>query len=143
MTDFALHPQLKVDTHDLGRWPQVRLLLHRNGTLPWFILVPESPVIDLLDLDAAERDALLGRAALVASFIKDELGWPRVNVGSLGNLVPQLHLHVVGRREGDACWPQPVWGNLPAGPVYTDEQCAQFAKRLAEVAGLDVSCVSA
>lgn len=49
---------------------------------------------------------------MVSTFITEDLGCPRVNVASIGNLVPQLHLHVVGRRPGDACWPKPVWGNL-------------------------------
>ena len=140
---FALHPTLQADCHDLGQRRAVRLLLqrvvrdlfksyqplkafrelimlHRNASLHWFILVPETHCLDLLDLPDGQRGELLGAAAAVSRYLKDELGYPRVNVGALGLVVPQLHLHVIGRREGDPCWPAPVWGNLPPGPAYSE-----------------------
>jgi diadenosine tetraphosphate (Ap4A) HIT family hydrolase len=129
----SLHPTLAADCHVLGCLASAHLLLHRNAALHWFILVPETAVIDLLDLPAQERDALMRDAASVARVLKDDLAYPRVNVGSLGLVVPQLHLHVVGRREGDPCWPAPVWGNLPAGAQYTVDDLQELRGKLALV----------
>ena len=136
MTGFTIHPQLLNDCHRLGRYPVSHLLLHRNAAVPWFILVPETGVPDLLDLPPADRDAAIAESAAVAAFVKDTLGWPKVNFGAIGNLVPQLHLHVVGRRSGDACWPAPVWGNLPEGETWAPAQVDDFRARLVAATGL-------
>ena len=115
---WQLHAQLEADTHYLCSLAASHLLLHRNAALHWFILVPETTDLDLLDLSSTQREGLLDDAHRVAHYLKDTLGYPRVNVGALGLVVPQLHLHVVGRREGDPCWPAPVWGNLKPGAEY-------------------------
>jgi diadenosine tetraphosphate (Ap4A) HIT family hydrolase len=117
MPAFQIHPQLLADCHRLGRLPATHLLLHRNAALPWFILVPETPVADLLDLAPEPRGRILQECAQVSAYLKADLGLPKVNFAAIGNLVPQLHLHVVGRAPGDACWPMPVWRHLPPGPV--------------------------
>jgi diadenosine tetraphosphate (Ap4A) HIT family hydrolase len=127
---FRIHPQLLADCHQLGRLPCAHLLLHRNASLHWFILVPEAACLDLTDLPAATRGALLDDDTLVAAVLKGDLAYPRVNIGALGLLVPQLHLHVIGRREQDPCWPAPVWGNLPPGPGYSDGQLARLRRAL-------------
>ena len=79
--------------------------------------------------------AVIGIAA-VAAFVKNTLGWPKVNFGAIGNLVPQLHLHVVGRRPGDACWPAPVWGNLPEGETWAPTRVEDLVARLVATTGL-------
>ena len=118
---WRLHEQLAADTHYLGPLPSAHLLLHRNARLHWFILVPETRVLDLLDLGSEHLDRLMHDAALVSRVLKSEFAYPRVNVGALGLLVPQLHLHVIGRRESDPCWPRPVWGQLEGGLDYPAE----------------------
>ena len=136
MSDFDIHPQLRADCHTLGRYALCHLLLHRNAAVSWFILVPETDLPDLLDLPPPERDAAVAESAAVAAFVKNTLGWPKVNFGAIGNLVPQLHLHVVGRRPGDACWPAPVWGNLSDGRSYQTDELGDLTRRLAEQTGL-------
>lgn len=116
---FEIDATLRKDCHLLGRLPGAHLLLHKNAVLPWFILVPETEVRDLLDLPADALAALMAEARHLSVFIKDRLGYPKVNVASIGNVVAQLHLHVVGRRMGDACWPKPVWGNLEHRQDYS------------------------
>lgn len=116
-----IHPQLLADCHLIGRFEICTLLLHRNASVPWFILVPETEVLDYLDLPETERSSVAAESALVSDFLKTELGCGKVNFAGLGNVVPQLHLHVIGRREGDACWPKPVWGNLEEEPEYAAE----------------------
>ncbi len=131
MAEFHIHPRLLADCHNLGRLPACHLLLHRNATLPWFILVPETDLPDLLDLGAGPREAVMAECALVSAYLKTGLGHPKVNFAAIGNLVPQLHLHVVGRAPGDPCWPAPVWGNLQPGPAYTPERLREILDGLA------------
>ena len=111
MEPFQIHHQLQLDTHYLGKFPLSHILLHKNAVLPWFILVPESAAGDLLDLPEDLRHVAMQEAAVVSEFIKKVLGYPKINFAAIGNVVPQLHLHVVGRRPGDGCWPAPVWGH--------------------------------
>ena len=112
MSNFTIHPQLLADCHLLGSINSGYLLLHRNAALPWFILVPNTRCQDLLDLPDDVREQLMTDARRVADFIKTQFGLSKINVAALGNVVPQLHLHVIGRDPADACWPNPVWGNL-------------------------------
>ena len=117
----------------------VDVLLHRNASLPWFILVPDTEITDLLDLPAAERDTVTEECARVSRFLKQELGFAKVNFAGLGNQVPQLHLHVIGRSPDDACWPNPVWGNLVEESAYDSERLAEWQGQLAANYGLQVS----
>jgi diadenosine tetraphosphate (Ap4A) HIT family hydrolase len=132
----GIHPQLLADCHHLGRLAACELLLHRNDSLPWFILVPDTDLADILDLPAPRREAVLTDCAAVSRFIKQVLGYPKVNFAGLGNVVPQMHLHVLGRREGDACWPAPVWGNLPSGTGYSAARLREWRDDLVRIAGL-------
>lgn len=132
----AIHPQLLADCHRLGTLDSGVLLLSRNASLHWFILVPDTELEDVLDLPAAQLPTVLADCRSVAAFLKEELGYPKVNFAGLGNVVPQMHLHILGRREDDACWPQPVWGNLPAGPEWSEAQISALWEGLASHCGL-------
>ena len=131
-----IHPRLLADCHYLGALPACDVLLNRNALVPWFILVPETQLNDVLDLPQEQGRVVLCECAAVSAFIKRELGWSKVNFAGLGNVVPQMHLHVVGRSDSDACWPQPVWGALPEGEHYKAEVLKEWQDGLVEVAGL-------
>ncbi len=130
MNHFVIHSQLLADCHRLGRLALCHVLLHKNAAVPWFILVPEVESEDLLGLPQEQRNAALAEAALVARFITHNLGWAKINFAAIGNVVPQLHLHIVGRKPGDACWPAPVWGHLVSGPEYSPPQIAEIIAKL-------------
>lgn len=129
-------PQLLADCHVLGRFPASTLLLNRNAALPWFILVPQTPLCDFLDLPQGQREVVLAECAGVSGFIKQVLGFDKVNFAGLGNVVPAMHLHIIGRHPQDACWPQPVWGNLPEGVSYSVEQMREWQHGLVNLLGL-------
>ena len=74
---------------------------NKNAALPWFILVPQTAVTDLLDLPEAQRTAAMNEAAVIGQFIKRHLGYAKINFAAIGNVVPQLHLHIVGRKPDD------------------------------------------
>ena len=130
MPVFDIHPQLLADCHLLGRFDLCHLLLHRNAAMVWFILVPECNVNDLLDLPEELRNSAMKEAAIVSEFVKRRLGYPKVNFASIGNVVAQLHLHVVGRRPEDPCWPAPVWGNLQESREYRAEEIGEIVELL-------------
>jgi diadenosine tetraphosphate (Ap4A) HIT family hydrolase len=108
---FALHPRLAEDTDFVGDLPLCRVLLMNDCRWPWLILVPRrASLVELSDLDAAGRALLIEETARAAQWLKTYAKADKINVGALGNVVPQLHVHVVARRAGDSAWPGPVWG---------------------------------
>ena len=108
---FALDPRLAADTLAIGELGLSRLMLMNDARYPWLILVPRREGLrELVDLDRVERAELIEEIALVSEFLRALPGVDKLNVGALGNVVAQLHIHVVGRRVGDAAWPGPVWG---------------------------------
>ena len=137
MAEFVIHRQLLLDAHRVGRFPLCHLLLHKNAALPWFILVPETHVIDLFDLADDLRSAALSEASRVSRFVKQYLEYPKINFAAIGNVVPQLHLHVVGRKPGDSCWPAPVWGNLRETRQYTTVEVCRLKEKLQVYWGSD------
>lgn len=132
---FELHPQLGADCHPVGRLALSRVLLHRNAALPWFLLVPEvsADVTELYQLDPADRRMLDDEIDALSRYLKQAHAAQKINVAAIGNLVPQLHVHVVGRHPGDPCWPGVVWGNLPPGPAWSAGQLEDIAAAMAQL----------
>ena len=98
------------------------VLLHSNAIVPWVILVPICTETEFLKLPTLLRDKLVAESAAVGEFIQDHFGSTKINFAAIGNIVPQLHLHIVGRVPGDICWPSPIWGNLSESKNYTDRE---------------------
>ena len=132
-----IHPQLLADCHYLGKLPASQLLLNHNAAVPWFIIVPDTRLIDVLDLPEDHREVVLSECAVISAFIKEALGFEKVNFAGLGNVVPQMHLHIIGRHETDPCWPQPVWGNLVEIEPYETSQVLEWQSDLVKMAGLE------
>lgn len=127
---FALDPRLQQDTLVIGDFPLCRLLLMNDAHYPWFILVPRrDEVSELFQLDGPDQQALWRESVGLAEILKDSFAADKMNLASLGNMVSQLHMHVVVRRREDAAWPAPVWGKFPAQP-YSPEQVAAIRSRL-------------
>jgi diadenosine tetraphosphate (Ap4A) HIT family hydrolase len=120
---FALHPQLERDTLGFGDLPLSRVLLMNDANFPWLIAVPRRPgAVEIFDLDERERTQLMSELALLGRLLKDLTGCDKINIAAIGNVVPQLHVHIVARRRDDAAWPRPVWGALPARPYGEAER---------------------
>lgn len=133
---FVIHPQLLADCYRLGKLRLCHILLHKNAILPWFILVPETEVSDLLVLPDDLRRAAIDEAAMVSRFIKTQLDYAKINFAAIGNIVPQLHLHVVGRSADDPCWPAPVWGHLKEAREYPMAELERITALLDRYCGL-------
>jgi diadenosine tetraphosphate (Ap4A) HIT family hydrolase len=128
MSDFLLHPRLEADTAFVSDWPLCTLLLMNDARYPWLILVPRRPVMmEIHQLSPADRALLVEEVARASQIVGAMPGIDKVNVGALGNLVPQLHIHVIGRRIGDPAWPGPVWGHSPPQPYEAREQAERIA----------------
>ena len=113
---WHLHPQLAEDTHPVANWPLCEVRLMDDSNHPWLILVPRvAEATEVTDLDADQQQALMreiDRAARTLRVFRPQ----KLNVAALGNLVPQLHVHVIARYEADIAWPRPVWGMAAAKP---------------------------
>ena len=107
----GLDPRLERDCFVLGSLPLCRLLLMNNAALPWFILVPDSTAIEICDLLPGDQAALFAEIDQVSKLVREFDGVEKLNIGAIGNLVSQLHVHVIGRHPGDYCWPGVVWGS--------------------------------
>jgi diadenosine tetraphosphate (Ap4A) HIT family hydrolase len=130
--DFRIHAQLLEDCHVLGRLRLSHLLLHRNSALPWFVLVPrvEPELVELFELDAVRRTQLEEEIDAVARFVKSYFTVEKINIGAIGNAVRQLHVHVIGRRPGDPCWPRVAWGNLTSGRPWEAARLSEITTAL-------------
>ncbi|HEX2225029.1 MAG TPA: HIT family protein [Thermoanaerobaculia bacterium] len=132
---FLLHPTLARDTVEVARWPLCRVLLMKDRRFPWLILVPEREAVrEIHELPPADRAALVEEIARAGEALSRLLQPDKVNVGALGNAVPQLHVHVVARFTSDAAWPGPVWG-AGAAASYPDGELEDLRERLAAVLG--------
>jgi len=126
VTDFALDPRLAATSAAVADLPLSHVRLAVDCRWPWLVLVPRrAGAVELTDLDQTDRVALVGEIDAAAAAVR-AVGWvldfevAKLNVGALGNVVPQLHVHVLGRRPGDAAWPGPVWGVGAAEPYPAD-----------------------
>lgn len=109
---FTLHPRLQADTTVLGDLPLCRVLLSKEALGPWLILVPRKEALtEIHHLPQDEQHQLIRESSAVAALLETDYQADKINVGALGNLVPQLHVHHIARFQSDIAWPGPVWGN--------------------------------
>ncbi len=112
---WSLHPQIEADAVAVGDLALSRLLLANDANYPWTILVPRrAGLTEIIDLDAAAQAQLLGEIDSVSRALKAITACDKLNVAALGNVVAQLHVHVIARRHDDVAWPKPVWGAVAA-----------------------------
>lgn len=132
MAEFVLHPRLETDTAFVADWPLSRVLLTNDTRYLWLTLVPRrAGAVEIFDLSAADRAVLMEEIARASQAAKSLAKAEKINVGALGNIVPQLHVHIVARNAGDFAWPGPVWGQGSPVP-YTEDARAALVQRLRE-----------
>ncbi|MDB9737333.1 HIT domain-containing protein [Porticoccaceae bacterium] len=132
---FQLDHRLEADTQLLGAFPLSLLLLSKDANYPWCILVPKREGMrEIYQLNKTDRQQLLDESCLLAETLSDLFGADKINVATIGNMVPQLHMHHVVRFENDAAWPGPVWGAAAAAaypPQLFSETAASIVAALA------------
>lgn len=128
---FRLDERLARDTIPVVTWPLSRVLLMNDSTWPWVILVPARPdLVEIIDLDPAGRALLLDEIARASAALRAVVRPDKLNVAALGNVVAQLHVHVVARFRADAAWPKPVFGFSKPVP-YPPEAARAFVEAFA------------
>lgn len=130
MNRFTLDPQLAADCHILGEMGCCLVLLMNNSLVPWFILVPQRNEVEICDLPHEDQLAVLECINRLSRFLKIHFKADKLNVAAIGNVVRQMHIHVVGRYVDDFCWPGVVWGRKERQP-YDDETLEKLALSLA------------
>ncbi|HSP58066.1 MAG TPA: HIT family protein [Halomonas sp.] len=112
MPDFQPDARLAADSHALAELPLCQVRLMNDSRFPWLVLLPRRPgVSEVFDLEEDEQQQLWREATAVGRTLKDSFNGDKLNIATLGNMVAQLHVHVIVRHRGDAAWPAPVWGH--------------------------------
>jgi diadenosine tetraphosphate (Ap4A) HIT family hydrolase len=126
--EWTLHPQLAADTTTLGDLALSRVLVMNDAHYPWLILVPrKADITEVIDLDEAEQAQLMREVTQAARALREVTSCHKLNIAALGNMVPQLHVHIIARFRNDPAWPKPVWGAVPARP-YGGEELNRFTR---------------
>ena len=132
---FELHPRLKEDCFEVGRFELCLLLLMNDANYPWFILVPQREgVTEIHDLSEEDQQQLMRESSYLSLKVAEAFSADKMNVAALGNMVPQLHLHHIVRYRDDIAWPGPVWGAhraKPYGNVERDEVLSKLREIIA------------
>jgi len=130
MMKFELHPRLAQDCLSIGHFDLCQLLLMNDRQYPWFILVPKIPdLTEIYQLNAAQRQQLMTESCYLTETLEGIFKADKMNLGSLGNIVPQLHIHHIVRHQSDPAWPGPVWGKYTA-IAYEEVQIRDILQRL-------------
>lgn len=129
MPDFQLHPQLEADTLAVANLPLCALRLMNDVRFPWFILVPRrTGMRELADLLPGDQIQLLAEINQAARILGELFQPDKLNIAALGNMVPQLHIHVIARFKTDSAWPKPVWGVGVAEPYDVGKDTVLLAR---------------
>ena len=134
---WSLHPQLERDTANIGDLPLSRVLVINDANYPWVLLVPRrADTVEIVDLDEVAQAQLMTEITRVSRAMREVTNCDKLNVAALGNMVPQLHVHIIARFRGDPAWPKPVWGAVPPRD-YNREDLHGFVTPLRKKIWLD------
>ncbi len=119
---FSLDPRLAADTLFAAHFALCEVRVMNDKRYPWLVAVPRVPeAVELFGLTSGDSDQVWAEIQALGALVGGLPGVSKVNIGALGNRVRQLHIHIVGRHDGDPAWPGPVWGHSPAQPYESDE----------------------
>ena len=128
---FKLDQRLQADTHELLSQSGLHFRLHRNAEVLWIIIVPETDKTEFYQLDNELQQRLCGQINNISAWIQQTFSVDKINVATIGNVVSQMHLHVIGRKQDDAYWPDVVWGK-PFDKTFDTDQIEQIRVKLVE-----------
>lgn len=123
---FSVAPAFEAGSVAAAEWPLCHVRLQDDARFPWLILIPRVEwAVELEDLSVEQRAILMEETVRAGALVRQLGVVEKLNVGAIGNVTAQLHVHVVGRRRDDGLWPDPVWGRGPVVP-YADDERAQL-----------------
>ena len=122
MREFTLDPQLKADSVPLCQLELCSVRLMKDANFPWLLMVPKRfGMAEVIDLAKQDQHILMDEIADVSAALRQVTGCDKLNVAALGNMVRQLHVHVIARYNDDAAWPGPIWGKVDMKPYEADK----------------------
>jgi len=128
MSDFTLHPRLAADTLPITDLPLCQVRLMNDARYAWLVLVPRrGDIREVYELSADDQAQLWKEATALGKALMAARKGDKLNLATLGNMVPQLHLHVIVRHQGDDAWPGPVWGQGSALAYAPTQEAAMRA----------------
>ena len=134
MPDFAIDPQIQADSMPVTELKLSHVRLMRDANYPWLLLLPRrAGLFELVDLEQEDRIALMDEIATASTVLREIVPCDKLNVAAFGNVVRQMHIHVIARTFNDAGWPKPVWGAAPKrdyAPGAVEALAAKLAARL-------------
>ena len=128
-----IHAQLLADTHPLLALGACHVRVHRNASLPWVILIPQTDCIEFCDLTTTEQLNITRLGQLIGHYFKQHLGAEKINFAAIGNVVQQLHIHIIGRHRSDPLWPDVVWGRDLQDKQWTESALTELQAGLQAV----------
>lgn len=115
MKHFTIDPELEKNSYFVTDLELSKVYVKNDKENPWFVLIPKKAnATELMDLNHEEQCILMEEITMVSDFLKNFYKPSKLNVGALGNIVRQLHIHVIARYENDRAWPQALWGTTPS-----------------------------
>ncbi len=133
MSAFELDARIDKDSELIKKLDLCQLRIQNDSRWPWLVMVPERPgMTEIFELSPADQALLLAEVTRVGAALKQVTGATKINTAAIGNIVRQLHVHVIARFEGDANWPGPVWGFGQAVPYADAERQKIFLEKLVE-----------
>ncbi len=120
--NFLINQQLLTDSHELFKWRHCHLRLLKNASLPWLIIIPETALLEFHDLPQELQLEITHISRTISQYFISQCGAEKINFAAIGNVVQQLHIHVLGRYPTDPLWPDVVWGNELPVATYTNEE---------------------
>lgn len=137
---FILHPQLAADTLPIGDLPLCRVLLMNDANFPWLILVPRRASLrELFDLEPHAYAEACQEIRMVAEKLSAHTKAYKINIAALGNMVPQLHIHIIARFENDAAWPNPVWNSGVSVRKYHENNIISMCYEIRNLLGISAA----
>lgn len=134
---FTLHPQLHADSFIIGDLQLSRVLLMNNAHFPWLILVPmRTGLLELFDLAPEEYALVMQEIRMVAGKWSAYTKADKINIAALGNMVPQLHIHIIARFRDDPAWPSPVWNHAAPPRPYHHNDCGMIISQIQAALGV-------
>ncbi len=128
--NFKLDEQLELDTVSISNWALCQVLLRNDNNYPWLILVPRrADIIEIYELSSEDQVQLIEEISQVSKIFKSFTNADKINIAAFGNIVSQLHVHIIARYRNDPAWPQVVWGKTPSNP-YENAQLSELVSRL-------------
>ncbi|WP_417668394.1 HIT domain-containing protein [Roseibium sp.] len=129
MIAFDINPRLEGDSRPVVDLPLCAVRLMKDANYPWLLLIPrKQDLIEIIDLQPLERIVLMEEVGQVSEALKAVTDCEKLNVAAIGNVVSQLHVHIVARFRDDPAWPAPVWGAVPSIPYDGDRANALIAR---------------